>query len=287
MKKILIKELDKKRFDAFVQTSRSPLLAYFGKEISWYSNEDESIIGVVVLDITENDYTSIMLGRDGVGRFRAFNLQVNFPNCAVAEKWLANTIKWYTGLGKKVFPQGDSKKSYELFKTSVPIEKQHPYFVKLNSSDAFIPAKELITNIMLYFRDIDGNFIEQFQTTGFDSRLWELYLYSFFIEAGFDFDRRYEVPDFIINKFGEELAVEAVIVGRTDSKHRYLNLPEDFLNRAQSVKDMDEMAIRFGSPLFAYSGEKCHRSGNKLPLTHSSKSLINKYQSGNFKSIVS
>ena len=37
----------------------------------------------------------------------------------------------------------------------------------------------------------------------------------------------------------------------------------------------------------AYSGEKCHRSGNKLPLSHSSKSLINKYQSGNFKSIVS
>ncbi len=256
MKKIVIKELDKKRFDAFVQTSRSTILEYIGKEISWYSNEDESIIGVVVLDKTDNDYASIMLGRDEVGRFRAFNLQVNFPYSTVAEEWLFNTIKWYTGLAKKVFPQGDPKKSYELFKTRIPIEKQHPYFIKLNRSDAFLPAKELIVNIMPYFIDIDGNFIEQFQTTGFDSRLWELYLYSFFIEAGFNFDRRYDSPDFIINKFNEELAVEAVIVGRTDSKPRYLNLPEDFLNRAQSVKDMDEMAIRFGSPLFTKLNKK-------------------------------
>ncbi len=38
-------------------------------------------------------------------------------------------------------------------------------------------------------------------------------------------------------------------------------------------------------PIYAYSGESCHHSGNKLPLTPSSKSLIYKYQSGNFKSI--
>jgi TolB-like protein len=37
----------------------------------------------------------------------------------------------------------------------------------------------------------------------------------------------------------------------------------------------------------AYSGENYHRSGNKLPLTSSSNSLIHQYQSGNFESIVS
>ncbi len=35
---------------------------------------------------------------------------------------------------------------------------------------------------MPHFIDIDGNFVQQFQSTGFDSGLWELYLYTYFSE---------------------------------------------------------------------------------------------------------
>jgi hypothetical protein len=37
--------------------------------------------------------------------------------------------------------------------------------------------------MMHWYEDPDGNFIEQFQTTGFDARLWELYLFAMFCEA--------------------------------------------------------------------------------------------------------
>lgn len=32
-----------------------------------------------------------------------------------------------------------------------------------------------MSEMMRHFVDVDGNFVQQFQTTAFDSRIWELY----------------------------------------------------------------------------------------------------------------
>jgi hypothetical protein len=50
--------------------------------------------------------------------------------------------------------------------------------------------------MMHYFEDADGNFVQQFQSAGFDARLWELYLYALLNELGYGFDRQHAVPDF-------------------------------------------------------------------------------------------
>jgi hypothetical protein len=52
------------------------------------------------------------------------------------------------------------------FLAIVPIEKQHPCFITLNSDSAFIPAETIINHMMPYFIDIGGNFVEQFQSAG-------------------------------------------------------------------------------------------------------------------------
>lgn len=57
---------------------------------------------------------------------------------------------------------------------------------------------------MPHFVDIDGNFVEQFQSTGFDARLWELYLNTYLNEEQFFFDREYNAPDFIVRKSGKK-----------------------------------------------------------------------------------
>jgi len=110
---------------------------------------------------------------------------------------------------------------------------------------------------MPYFIDIDGNFIEQFQTTGFDSRIWELYLFSYFIEDSFVIDRRHNRPDFILSKYGDNIAVEAVTVGRKNPP-KYMQLdPEKYFRKLLSDKEDDnEMAIKFGSPLFSKLSKK-------------------------------
>jgi len=258
MEQIEIKKISKQLFDAYVFSSRSPNIVFFAEEVEWYANSNETILGVIALDKIDSDFAAVILGRDEIGRFRAFNLQTSFNKIDDAVFWLKNTVKWYTGLGKTVFPQGDPGKVYKIFDTKIPKEKQNPSFVRLNNDDAYIPAKTIINNIMPYFIDIDGNFIEQFQTTGFDSRIWELYLFSYFTEDSFMIDRRYNRPDFILSKYGENIAVEAVIVGRKNNPSKYVQLePEKYFRKLLLDKEDDnEMAIKFGSPLFSKLNKK-------------------------------
>ena len=39
MKKIIVKEMDEKRFNAIAGYSRSPAAAYVSRELGWYSND--------------------------------------------------------------------------------------------------------------------------------------------------------------------------------------------------------------------------------------------------------
>lgn len=47
---INILELDEKRFNALAAHSRSPAAAYVSKELAWFANNDESVIGVLLLE---------------------------------------------------------------------------------------------------------------------------------------------------------------------------------------------------------------------------------------------
>lgn len=40
--------------------------------------------------------------------------------------------------------------------------------------------------MMRWHQDVDGNFIEQVQSNGFDARIWELYLFATLTEAGLE-----------------------------------------------------------------------------------------------------
>lgn len=85
--------------------------------------------------------------------------------------------------------------------------------------------------MMPYFIDIDGNFVEQFQSAGFDSRLLELYLNAYLTEEQLFINREHNAPDFIVKKYGKSVAIEAVIVGRRESNlPKFLKtiLPQEF-----------------------------------------------------------
>lgn len=258
MKEINITKLDRKRFDVLAGQARSPAAAYMSQELEWYSNEDESIIGVLLLDTIDYDYVAVALGRDEGGRFRAFAVEASHPTPDAAITWLIGTIKWHTGMGTRVFPQGDEITGTDLFTPVVPIEKMHPYFSRLSSDSAFTPAKSVINNLMPHHIDIDGNFVEQFQSTGFDSRLWELYLYAYFSEEQLFFERQYSAPDFVVKKYGKTVAIEAVIVGRKQNNPASYFKAFDTLQREIDVieEHKNAMPIRFGSPLYSKLNKK-------------------------------
>src|SRR5207244_3318593 len=58
------------------------------------------------------------------------------------------------------------------------------------------------------FRDVDHSFVREFQTDGFSPRVFELALFAYLQEQGYELDRSSPTPDFVIN--GESpMAIEA------------------------------------------------------------------------------
>lgn len=61
----------------------------------------------------------------------------------------------------------------------------------------FSAAREIISEMMRWHESADGNFVEQFQTTGFDARVWELYLFTVLTEANLEVSHPKPAPDFL------------------------------------------------------------------------------------------
>lgn len=253
MDPITINTLDRKRFNALLGFTRSPAASYVSEEVAWYANEDESILGVLLHDTVDDDYVTVTLTRDEVGRFSAFEVECSISDLESAKNLLINTIKWHTGQKLQFFPQGKAFNGVDLFAPITPPEKQHPYFISLSREPSFSPAKAIINRIMPYFADVDGNFVEQFQTTGFDARLWELYINTYLYEEELFINREYNAPDFMVEKYGEKVAIEAVTVGRKASiPPLYLRPnPQHLLPQEVSKEQLNSMPIKFGSPLYS------------------------------------
>lgn len=141
----------------------------------------------------------------------------------------------------------------DLFATLKPPAELHPQFATLKESFGYGPARAQIRELLTDFTDPDGNFVEQFQTTGFDSRTFELFLFAMFKEQGFAVRRDFDRPDFIVEKDGRRVCVEAVTAtsGGGGVPKPYNPFPAD--RDATEAADylFNEVAIRFGSPLFS------------------------------------
>jgi hypothetical protein len=250
---ITIKRIDVKRFNALAGHSRSPAAAYVSRELDWFANEGETILATLLLDTVDGDFVGIILGRDEGSRFRCIDTGISFVAPEDAISWIERAIRWHARDAATTFPQGDPRKPLDLFTPVVPVEKMHPSFSLLATSNVYLPARRLISEIMPHYADLDGNFVEQFQTQGFDARLWELYLYSYLIEEQLFVLRDHPRPDFMVVKYGETVAIEATTVGRRKDKpvSLFRDVPLEIDEEEVRRRQESEMPIRFGSPLFS------------------------------------
>ena len=77
----------------------------------------------------------------------------------------------------------------QLFSPVVPPEQMHP-IVRMMLEPTYGPERDVIVEWADGFRDRDGKFVREFQTT-FESSFWELYIYAFLKDlnartSGFD-----------------------------------------------------------------------------------------------------
>lgn len=240
-----LKRISRERFLALT-FSKLPAANFMSLEVEWYSDYEENVLGVVAIDTTDRDWLCVTLGRDECGLFRAIDLEASVASRDKARKRLKEMLRSYSSTGAKTFPQGDVKqRKNALFELQVPEQKLEWHFQQLLNSH-HTAARGIIREIAYAFVDVDGNFIKDFQTAGFSGRLWELFLFAFLNEQMFLFDRTHNRPDFIANKFGLELCMEAVTVNPTDG------VPPPKPQSPEEAARLlgDYIPIKFGSALW-------------------------------------
>jgi len=150
------------------------------------------------------------------------------------------------------------KSSKRLFEPVVATERLHPSFAWMMNAEAACCVRGMLEDVYRDFDDPDGNFLEQFQTTGFDARFFEIYLFAYFSRSGYGVDRRHSNPDFLVTRGGLTAAVEATTVNPSTSGV--------LKNHGKSIASLspgevreytrNELAIRFGGPLFSKLGKR-------------------------------
>jgi hypothetical protein len=81
----------------------SPRMPGFHREVEWWASVNENVVGAVILDLVDKDWSWVILGRDQVGRFRAFDLGVSLRSQEESRSRLLDAL--LTNADTKVFPQ--------------------------------------------------------------------------------------------------------------------------------------------------------------------------------------
>lgn len=223
------------------------------EELERWSNADETVIATLGRDRIDHDCSWAILGRDETGVFRAFDLKVSIPSLDDARSLLHAKIAEISATNAKEFPQGDNnRRKQEILVPCVAPEKLHLNFRALLDGPSYSAARGLLAELSFAFKDRDGNFRKDFQTTGFDGRLWEIYLYAYLYEQKFEVDDKQPVPDFIAEKGHIRVAIEAVTVNPTPG----VTPPVPKTTAEEFELSRDYMPIKWAGPLTAKLGKE-------------------------------
>lgn len=204
------------RFDALAGYCRRPETILISRELEWFEFGGERILATLILDTVDQDYGGIILGRDEAERFRWVGGSTFHDGREEARAALNTEVERLAANIDLERKQGDRVHApVDFFAPRVARASAHPDFLKLAENEGFSPARGIIEPMMRWYEDLDGNFIQQFQTTGFDARLWELYLFATFTESGFAIEHVHAVPDFTCTGLMGTLCVEATTVNAT------------------------------------------------------------------------
>lgn len=245
-------EISKLRFDALAAYGIRPQAIIYSEQIKWFEAGNGRIVATIIRDRSDNDYGGIILAKDINERFRWIDDSGFFDTPANAVEKLGQKIESILPNLDEHRKQGDEKGRPVNFFSPYLKDKQFlaPSFVSLADEEGYSPARSIIEPMMRWYKDADGNFIEQFQTTGFDARIWELYLFAAFTEAGFSIDRDFAVPDYTCRGLMGEFCAEATTVNPSRDKEGKIILPPPMDTQEQFLDVMHNyLPIKYAGPL--------------------------------------
>lgn len=252
-----IQAIKESRFNALAAYAKNPTYKFIAKEVKWYQTNDLLIVACLIFDYTDKDYAGIIMARDEAERYRYVDMTGFLSEIELAEDALFKKIKechadidtirlQYKG---KVNPPTPIDFFTPLSKAR---DRLDPLFNELINNPIYSSAKNIIEPMMRWYEDADGNFIEQFQTTGFKQRLWELYLYAMLIENDVILEKEEKIPDFICCSEHASFCIEATTVNPTKLRGKTESIPaEPYSSEKLEEIQLNYYPIKFGSALFS------------------------------------
>ena len=239
----------KVRFDALASYARHPSAPLFGMELAWLASDDERVVATLIVD-TDGEFSAQVLARDLKERYRWVAGTPFFSTPIEALAHLQQTVdKLLPRLGEERSQGDEVGKPTDFFTPIHPTDELNSDFVMLATIEGYSPARGIIEPMMRWYEDADGNFVEQFQTTGFDARIWELYLFAALSEAGYMLDRSHPAPDFVATGLGREFCVEATTVQPSIDHGQPVRSPTPTTPEEYMAYTREYLPIRYAGPL--------------------------------------
>lgn len=247
-----MRSIKNQRFNAFAAYCRTPFTLALAEEVQFYEANNTNILATIIKDRQDSEYSGIILARDEKLRYRWISSTRFYKSKMKARIALRDKIAEATTDLDQQRLQGDNNAKPVDFFTPLKKTKQplHKSFLSLTKLEGYSPAKEITEPMMRWHEDADGNFVEQFQTTGFDPRIWELYLFSLFTEIGYAIDKTSAIPDFCCTGIGRSFCAEATTVNPSrDKKGNIVSPPTINTDAEYTEATHNYYPIKFAGPL--------------------------------------
>jgi hypothetical protein len=242
-----ILEITREEFEQF-HPSRDPRMAALAEEVRWFRDEHKIVLGVLLLDKIDNDWSYVVLGRDEQRKYRGIVFDASIQTRAEAETRLLGSMRMAVAGGDRIFPQGDvAKCRRSLFVPVVTESSINPLFRRIAKDAHHAPARVMLQMIFNDLPNPDANFIPDFQSEGFDSRVWELYVFAVCKNIGLSVEQSHRSPDFLARRHQSLSWIEAV-TARSSRSHDVEQLGLDEFEQ--------EAILSYGSALYSKLGRR-------------------------------
>lgn len=243
-----MQRISRGRFDVIAGYARKPQVTLLARELDWFELPSPHLLGAVVID-TDGEFSGIVFAPDMSERFRWVSQTSFWPTRAQAESELEQCIAAIARDYERVRAQGDEPPPMSFFAPTAPEARLHPTFSALANGPIHSAAKRVIEYMMRWYRDQDGNFVEQFQTAGFDARLWELYLFATLIEAGYTIKQPNPAPDLKAIGVAGSFCVEATTINPSQDGSTTPKPTSESSENEIAAYLQHYLPIRFAGPL--------------------------------------
>ncbi|EAO5054146.1 hypothetical protein FZH48_24080 [Salmonella enterica] len=251
-----IQKIKQSRFNALAAYARNPTIKFISEEVSWYQTDDFLIVACMIFDYTDSEYAGCIMARDETERYRNVRMSGFYEDIELAENSLFRKIEeCHANINTIHLQYADGETPPTPVDFFTPLSRTSnrldSLFDALINNTIHSSAKNIIEPMMRWYEDADGNFIEQFQTTGFKQRIWELYLFAMLTENDIMLNPREAIPDFICNSFYGDFCVEATTVNPTVTNGIVETVPTpSSLAELENIQ-LNYYPIKYGSALFS------------------------------------